>query len=68
MVLSGGELPAMLAIEAVSRFVPGVLGRSGAAEADSFADGLIVWPLGKEVAGFEDAGMREIDLESDPVF
>ncbi len=23
---------------------------------------LIIWPLGKEVAGFEDAGMREIDL------
>jgi len=36
-VLSGGELPAMTLIDAVSRFVPGVLGKQASAEQDSFA-------------------------------
>ena len=37
-VLTGGELPALVVIDAVSRFVPGVLGRAEAADQDSFAD------------------------------
>ena len=44
MVLTGGELPALVTIDAVSRFVPGVLGRREAAEEDSFADGLLDSP------------------------
>tara|TARA_R110001583_G_scaffold89294_2_gene230610 strand:+ start:14805 stop:15551 length:747 start_codon:yes stop_codon:yes gene_type:complete len=43
-VLSGGELPAMILIDAVVRFVPGVLGHSQSAEQDSFADGLLDCP------------------------
>jgi len=43
-VLSGGELPAMTLIDAVSRFVPGVLGKQASAEQDSFADGLLDCP------------------------
>jgi len=44
LVLTGGELPAMMALDAVARFVPGVLGQSGAAETESFADGLLESP------------------------
>jgi tRNA (guanine37-N1)-methyltransferase len=43
-VLSGGELPAMILIDAVVRFVPGVLGHVLSAEQDSFADGLLDCP------------------------
>lgn len=43
-VLSGGELPAMTLIDAVSRLVPGVLGEQASAEQDSFMDGLLDHP------------------------
>jgi len=43
-VLSGGELPAMVLIDAVSRLVPGVLGHQDSAAEDSFSDGLLDCP------------------------
>ena len=43
-VLTGGELPAMTIIDAVARFVPGVLGRMESACGDSFGDGLLEYP------------------------
>lgn len=43
-VLSGGELPAMILIDAVSRLVPGVLGDMASAEQDSFTEGLLDHP------------------------
>lgn len=43
-VLSGGELPALCLVEAVSRLLPGVLGGADSAEMDSFADGLLEHP------------------------
>ena len=43
-VLSGGELPAMTLIDAVSRFIPGVLGDYASAQEDSFANGLLDCP------------------------
>ena len=43
-VLSGGELPAMTLIDAVSRMIPGVLGHDLSAEEDSFANGLLDCP------------------------
>ncbi|MFB6421644.1 MAG: tRNA (guanosine(37)-N1)-methyltransferase TrmD [Candidatus Malihini olakiniferum] len=43
-VLSGGELPAMVLIDSVSRFIPGVLGHQSSAEEDSFSDGLLDCP------------------------
>ena len=43
-VLSGGELPAMCVIDAVSRMVPGVRGDIRNAEEDSFAQGLLHFP------------------------
>jgi len=43
-VLSGGELPVMTLVDAVSRLVPGVLGDMASAEQDSFTDGLLDCP------------------------
>ncbi|WP_223271693.1 tRNA (guanosine(37)-N1)-methyltransferase TrmD [Colwellia hornerae] len=43
-VLSGGELPAMNMIDAIARFVPGVLGHNQSAEQDSFSEGLLDCP------------------------
>jgi tRNA (guanine37-N1)-methyltransferase len=44
-VLSGGELPALVVIEAVTRLVPGVIGREASHELDSFSDpGLLDHP------------------------
>ena len=43
-VLSGGELPAMVLMDAVSRFIPGVLGHSASADEDSFTNGLLDCP------------------------
>ncbi len=43
-VLSGGELAAMIVLDAVTRFQPGALGHEDSAEQDSFADGLLDCP------------------------
>jgi tRNA (guanine37-N1)-methyltransferase len=43
-VLSGGELPAMVVVEAVARLIPGVLGDPGATFEDSHAEGLLEYP------------------------
>jgi tRNA (guanine37-N1)-methyltransferase len=43
-VVSGGELPALVVIDAVARLLPGVLGDAESAEQDSFSAGLLDWP------------------------
>ncbi|MBM7854371.1 tRNA (guanine37-N1)-methyltransferase [Desulfohalotomaculum tongense] len=43
-VLTGGELPAMVVVDAVARMIPGVLGEMASAEADSFYNGLLDHP------------------------
>jgi tRNA (guanine37-N1)-methyltransferase len=43
-VLTGGELPAMIVVDAVTRLLPGALGDPSAAEADSYATGLLEHP------------------------
>lgn len=56
-VLTGGELPAMVMIDAISRFVPGVLNNDESAMTESFHEGLLEYPqytrpavwMGKEV-------------------
>jgi tRNA (guanine37-N1)-methyltransferase len=44
VVLSGGEVAAMVVIEAVGRLVPGVMGNASSAEDESFSDGLLEYP------------------------
>ncbi len=43
-VLTGGELPALVIIDAVARFIPGVLGDPDGAVDDSFASGMLEYP------------------------
>ncbi len=43
-VVSGGELPAMVVMDAVARMLPGVLGHADSAGQDAFADGLLDCP------------------------
>ena len=43
-VLSGGEVAAMVVVEAVARLVPGVMGNVASAEDESFSDGLLEYP------------------------
>jgi tRNA (guanine37-N1)-methyltransferase len=43
-VLTGGELAAMVVVDAVTRLLPGVLGAEGAAASDSFATGILEGP------------------------
>ncbi len=52
-VLSGGELPALVLIDAVCRWLPGVLGNEASAEADSFVNGLLDHPHYTKPAAFE---------------
>ncbi|WP_415889421.1 tRNA (guanosine(37)-N1)-methyltransferase TrmD [Neptuniibacter sp. SY11_33] len=61
-VLSGGELPAMTMIDAVSRLVPGVLGHQDSATEDSFHDGLLDCPHYTRPEQFDDMQVPEVLL------
>ncbi len=61
-VLTGGELPAMVMIDAVARHVPGVLGSEGSAAGDSFSDGLLEYPQYTRPAEFEGQSVPEVLL------
>jgi tRNA (guanine37-N1)-methyltransferase len=61
-VLTGGELAAMVIIDAVARLVPGVLGSSGSALSDSFADGLLEYPHYTRPAEFMGMKVPEVLL------
>ena len=52
-VLSGGELPALVLMDAVMRLVPGVLGAAESAEQDSYMDGLLDCPHYTRPESFE---------------
>jgi tRNA (guanine37-N1)-methyltransferase len=43
-VISGGELAAMVCIDAMTRLIPGALGHADSAQQDSFSDGLLDYP------------------------
>lgn len=61
-VLTGGELPAMVLIDCVSRFVPGVLGCSESAEDESFSDGRLEYPQYTRPADFRGMKTPEVLL------
>ena len=60
-VLTGGELPALVLIEAVARLVPGVI-EAASHESDSFADGLLEGPQYTRPETFRDMAVPEILL------
>ena len=64
-VLTGGELAAMVAIDAVARFVPGVLGAAESAARDSHASGLLEGPHYTRPANFEGHEVPPILLSGD---
>lgn len=64
-VLSGGELPAMCVIDAVSRMVPGVLGNIQNAKEDSFAQGLLHFPQYTRPEEYNGMTVPEVLLSGD---
>ena len=64
-VMTGGELPAMVMIDAIARFLPGVLGSSASAETDSFSDGLLEYPQYTRPAEFNGMAVPQILLSGD---
>ncbi len=64
-VLTGGELPAMVMIDAISRHLPGVLGSSDSVENDSFGDGLLECPQYTRPAVFADMSVPDVLLSGD---
>lgn len=61
-VLTGGELPAMVLIDCMSRFVPGVLGSALSTEEESFEDGLLEYPQYTRPADFEGRQVPDVLL------
>jgi tRNA (guanine37-N1)-methyltransferase len=59
-VLSGGELPALVLVDAVARFVPGVVGDDQSVEADSFGRGLLDYPHYTRPAVFAGMAVPEV--------
>jgi tRNA (guanine37-N1)-methyltransferase len=64
-VLTGGELPALMIIDAVSRLIPGVLGDPTGAEDDSHSMGLLEYPHYTRPPEFRDWQVPEILLSGD---
>ena len=64
-VLTGGELPAMVLIDAVARFLPGVIGHAQATEEESFADGLLEYPQYTRPPMFRGMAVPDILLSGD---
>jgi tRNA (guanine37-N1)-methyltransferase len=61
-VLTGGELPALVVLDAVSRLVPGVVGDAGSVAADSFARGLLDHPHYTRPAVFRGRAVPDVLL------
>ena len=64
-VLSGGELAAMVVIDAVARLLPGVLGHADSAMEDSFADGLLDCPHYTRPEHYEGRAVPAVLLSGD---
>lgn len=59
-VLTGGELPALIVMDAVCRLVPGVLGKAESAEDESFSSGLLEYPQYTRPVSFEGLVVPEV--------
>ncbi|MFC1594516.1 tRNA (guanosine(37)-N1)-methyltransferase TrmD [Candidatus Omnitrophota bacterium] len=65
-VLTGGELPAMVLVDAVVRLIPGVLGHSGSNKDESFEHGLLEYPHYTRPANYRGIKVPEVLLCGDP--
>jgi len=64
-VVSGGEIPAMVVIDAVARLVPGVVGDPGSLAQDTFADEMTGWPQFTRPAEFRGMTVPDVLLSGD---
>jgi tRNA (guanine37-N1)-methyltransferase len=64
-VLTGGEIPAMVVVDAVVRLIPGVLGDFESAQTDSFIDGILGPPEYTRPAEFRGLSVPEVLLSGD---
>lgn len=65
-VLSGGELPAAILVDAIGRLIPGVLNDETSALTDSFQDNLLAPPVYTRPADFKGWKVPEVLLSGDP--
>ena len=65
-VLTGGELPAMVLVEAISRLLPGVLGDPESVVEESFHDDLLEYPQYTRPQDYEGLKVPEILVSGDP--
>lgn len=64
-VLAGGEVAALVVLEAVARLVPGVVGREESLRQESFQDGLLEYPQYTRPQEFRGMGVPEVLLSGD---
>jgi tRNA (guanine37-N1)-methyltransferase len=64
-VLSGGEIPAMVVIEAVTRLLPGVLGNEASLEEESFGSGMLEYPQYTRPEVFRGSAVPPVLLSGD---
>jgi len=64
-VLSGGELPALVVIDAIARLLPGTLGSAESAVQESFTDGLVDWPHYTRPASVDGDAVPEVLASGD---
>ncbi|OGP55811.1 MAG: tRNA (guanosine(37)-N1)-methyltransferase TrmD [Deltaproteobacteria bacterium RBG_13_52_11] len=64
-VLTGGEVAALVVIDAIARLIPGVLGDKGSSEEDSFSQGLLEYPQYTRPREFEGRKVPEVLLSGD---
>ena len=64
-VLTGGELPAMVMVDAIARLVPGVLHNSDSAVTESFYEGLLEYPQYSRPEVWRDKKVPEVLLSGD---
>ncbi len=65
-VLSGGELPAAIIVDAIGRLIPGVLNNETSALTDSFQDDLLAPPVYTRPANFRGLEVPEVLLSGNP--
>ena len=64
-ILSGGEVATFVVIDAILRFIPGVLGNENSTEEESFENGLLEYPQYTKPQIWEDKGVPEVLLSGD---
>ncbi|MBO6111707.1 MAG: tRNA (guanosine(37)-N1)-methyltransferase TrmD [Lachnospiraceae bacterium] len=64
-VLTGGELPALIVMDAVTRLIPGALGNGASPEDESFSDGLLEYPQYTRPGVWKDMEVPQILMSGD---